>query len=102
LKTLLLYKKLPKDSNTGTENVRVKISVSDYINLQLKLGMVIRTIFLLKYIIDMDVRQKITNETNKVESYNGFIDKIRFGDDWIISWLYLLSKDLSSLYQYFQ
>jgi len=50
-----------------------------------ELGMVIRTIFLLKYIIDMDVRQKITNETNKVESYNGFIDKIRFGDDGIIT-----------------
>lgn len=50
-----------------------------------ELGMVIRTIFLLKYIIDMDVRQKITNETNKVEAYNGFIDKIRFGDDGIIT-----------------
>lgn len=45
----------------------------------------IRTIFLLNYIIDMDVRQKITNETNKVEAYNGFIDKIRFGDDGIIT-----------------
>lgn len=49
-----------------------------------ELGMVIRTTFLLKYIIDMDVRQKITNETNKVESYNGFIDKIRFGDEGVI------------------
>jgi len=50
-----------------------------------ELGMVIRTVFLLRYIIDMDVRQKITNETNKVEAYNGFIDKIRFGDDGIIT-----------------
>jgi TnpA family transposase len=50
-----------------------------------ELGMAVRTKFLLRYIIDMNMRQKITSETNKVESYNGFIDWIRFGGDGIIS-----------------
>jgi TnpA family transposase len=50
-----------------------------------ELGMAVRTKFLLRYIIDMNMRQKITAETNKVESYNGFIDWIRFGGDGIIS-----------------
>jgi TnpA family transposase len=50
-----------------------------------ELGMAVRTIFLLKYIIDMDLRQHITEDTNKVESFNGFIDWIRFGRDGILS-----------------
>lgn len=50
-----------------------------------ELGMAVRTIFLLKYIIDMNLRQRITANTNKIEAYNGFIDWIRFGGDGIIT-----------------
>jgi TnpA family transposase len=50
-----------------------------------ELGMAVRTIFLLKYIIDMDLRQHITADTNKVEAYNGFVDWIRFGGDGVIA-----------------
>ena len=37
-----------------------------------ELGRVIRTIFLLRYISDMKLREQITASTNKVEAYNGF------------------------------
>jgi TnpA family transposase len=50
-----------------------------------ELGMAVRTIFLLQYIIDMNLRQHITADTNKIESYNGFIDWVRFGRDGIIT-----------------
>jgi TnpA family transposase len=50
-----------------------------------ELGMAVRTIFLLKYIIDMNLRQHITADTNKVEAYNGFVDWIRFGGDGIVA-----------------
>jgi len=50
-----------------------------------ELGMAVRTIFLLRYIIDMPLREQITSTTNKIESYNGFIDWIRFGGDGVIS-----------------
>jgi TnpA family transposase len=50
-----------------------------------ELGMAVRTIFLLRYIIDMNLRQQITSTTNKIESYNGFIDWIRFGGEGIIT-----------------
>lgn len=45
-----------------------------------ELGNVIRTIFLLEYIGDADVREEITAQTNKVESYNEFSGWISFGN----------------------
>ncbi|HLB42450.1 MAG TPA: transposase [Gammaproteobacteria bacterium] len=45
-----------------------------------ELGNVIRTIFLLEYISDADVREEITAQTNKVESYNEFSGWISFGN----------------------
>ncbi|MCF6768550.1 Tn3 family transposase [Thiotrichales bacterium 19S11-10] len=44
-----------------------------------ELGKVIRTIFLLDYVSDMNLRQNITNTTNKAEAYNGLSDWVRFG-----------------------
>jgi len=37
-----------------------------------ELGRVVRTVFLLKWISKISLRQDVTAETNKVESYNGF------------------------------
>ena len=48
-----------------------------------ELGMAVRSIFLLKYIIEINLRQRITADTNKVEAYNGFIDWVRFGGEGI-------------------
>lgn len=50
-----------------------------------ELGNVIRTIFLLQYISDIDLRQQITASTNKIESYNGFSKFFSFGGNGIIS-----------------
>jgi TnpA family transposase len=44
-----------------------------------ELGNVIRRFFLLEYISDIDVREEITAQTNKVESYNEFSGWISFG-----------------------
>ena len=48
-----------------------------------ELGKVLRTVFLLKYIADKNLRQIITATTNKAESYNGLSDWIRFGSRYI-------------------
>ena len=50
-----------------------------------ELGRVIRTIFLLEYISDWELRQQITAATNKVEAYNGFSKWLFFGGDKIIT-----------------
>lgn len=50
-----------------------------------ELGRVIRTIFLLRYISDMKLREQITASTNKVEAYNGFSKWLFFGGDGIIT-----------------
>ena len=44
-----------------------------------ELGRVERTIFLLEYMSDTDMRQQIRAETTKVESYNAFTDWLAFG-----------------------
>lgn len=49
-----------------------------------ELGNVIRTIFLLKYISNPELRSTIQSATNKCESFNDFIKWIRFGGDGII------------------
>jgi TnpA family transposase len=44
-----------------------------------ELGRVVRTLFLLRYISEADLRRSIRAETTKVESYNDFLDWIGFG-----------------------
>lgn len=49
-----------------------------------ELGRVTRTIFLLKYISDTELRATINAATNKSEQFNDFIKWIRFGADGVI------------------
>jgi len=44
-----------------------------------ELGRVVRTLFLLRYISEADLRRSIRTETTKVESYNDFLDWVGFG-----------------------
>ena len=46
-----------------------------------ELGRVVRTIFLLKYISDQKMREEIHAQTNKAESFNGFVKWIYFGGE---------------------
>ena len=46
-----------------------------------ELGRVVRTIFLLKYISDKELREEIHANTNKVESFNGFAKWLNFGGE---------------------
>ena len=48
-----------------------------------ELGRVIRTITLLRFIAEPELREEITAATNKVEAYNGFSAWLRFGHDAI-------------------
>lgn len=50
-----------------------------------ELGRVIRTVFLLQYISDIDLRKHITASTNKMEAYNGFSKFFFFSGEGIIS-----------------
>ena len=50
-----------------------------------ELGYVIRTIFLLEYISDIELRETITAQTNKVEAYNGLSDWCAFGSDILVA-----------------
>ena len=50
-----------------------------------ELGKVIRTQFLLEYISDKELRQTITATTNKVESYNGLSDWVRFASKFLVA-----------------
>jgi TnpA family transposase len=50
-----------------------------------ELGMVIRTIFLLRYISDAPMRREITACTNIVEEYHNFVKWLFFGKDGIIT-----------------
>lgn len=47
------------------------------------LGTVIRTVFLLNWIGSRELRQEVTANTNKIESYNGFSKWLSFGGDVI-------------------
>src|SRR5690606_37567215 len=50
-----------------------------------ELGRVARTLFLLDYISDRPLRQRIHGATTKVESFNAFCDWVSFGGDIITS-----------------
>lgn len=71
-----------------------------------ELGRVIRTLFLLRYISDVDLRKIIQSETNKSEQYNGFLkwiffcnhgvieENLKMQQDKIIKYSHLLSNML--------
>ncbi|ARM04497.1 Tn3 family transposase [Burkholderia pseudomallei] len=48
-----------------------------------ELGNVVRTVYLLKWIGSLELRQDVTANTNKIESYNGFAKWLDFGGDVI-------------------
>ena len=48
-----------------------------------ELGRTVRTIFLLKWISQLELRQEVTANTNKIEAYNGFAKWLSFGGDVI-------------------
>jgi TnpA family transposase len=48
-----------------------------------EVGRVIRTITLLRFISEADLREEITAAQNKAESFNGFSEWLRFGSDVI-------------------
>ena len=50
-----------------------------------ELGKVIRTIYLLEFISNVSLRNKITESTNKTEAYNGFSKWFFFGGEGIIA-----------------
>jgi len=50
-----------------------------------ELGRVVRTVFLLRYISDIELRDQITATTNKVEAYNGFAKWLFFGGEGVIA-----------------
>lgn len=50
-----------------------------------ELGRVVRTVFLLQYISEVELRKQITAATNKVEAYNGFSKWFFFGGEGIIA-----------------
>ncbi len=50
-----------------------------------ELGKVIRTLFLLRYIDDVEVRKTINAATNKSEEFNGFVKWAFFGGEGIIA-----------------
>lgn len=49
-----------------------------------ELGNVIRTVYLLDFISNIELREKITESTNKTEAYNAFMKWILFGGDGVI------------------
>jgi TnpA family transposase len=46
-----------------------------------ELGRVVRTVFLLRYISEPQFARQITENTNKLESFNAFTDFLSFGDE---------------------
>jgi TnpA family transposase len=50
-----------------------------------ELGKAVRTLFLLKYIDDSDVRKMIGAATNKSEQFNAFVKWVFFGNDRVIA-----------------
>jgi len=50
-----------------------------------ELGRVVRTVFLLQYLSDLALRERITAATNKAEAYNGLTKFLFFGGDGVIA-----------------
>ena len=49
-----------------------------------ELGRVVRTIFLLQFINDEDLRRTINAATNVAEAWNGFVQWVAFGSEGVI------------------
>ncbi len=49
-----------------------------------ELGHVVRTLFLIEYLSNIELRSEITATTNKVENFNAFSDWFRIGDKYYI------------------
>jgi TnpA family transposase len=49
-----------------------------------ELGRVVRTIFLLQFINDEDLRRTINAATNIAEAWNGFVQWVAFGGEGVI------------------
>jgi TnpA family transposase len=49
-----------------------------------ELGRVVRTIFLLRYLSDAELRRTITAATNTSEAWNGFVQWVAFGGEGVI------------------
>ena len=50
-----------------------------------ELGRVVRTIFLLQYVSDLELRQLIQAATNKSEAFNKFVQWVCFGGEGVIA-----------------
>jgi TnpA family transposase len=50
-----------------------------------ELGRVVRSVFLLHYLSDLELRQQITESTNKAEAYNGFAKWLFFGGEGVVA-----------------
>jgi TnpA family transposase len=50
-----------------------------------ELGRVVRTIFLLLYVSDLELRQVIQAATNKSEAFNKFVQLVCFGGEGVIT-----------------
>ena len=50
-----------------------------------ELGKVLRTLFLLRYIDDVEIRKTIQAATNKSEEFNGFVKWVFFGGEGVIA-----------------
>jgi TnpA family transposase len=50
-----------------------------------EVGRSVRTVTLLRYLADPALRSRITAATNKVESYNGFSQWLRFGNNGVLA-----------------
>ncbi len=50
-----------------------------------ELGRVVRTVFLLQYLTDLALRERITAATNKAETYNGLTTFLFFGGEGVIA-----------------
>jgi TnpA family transposase len=50
-----------------------------------EIGRAIRTVQLLRFLSDAQLRRRTTAETNKVESYNNFSSWCRFGNGGVIA-----------------
>ena len=61
-----------------------------------ELGRVVRTMFLLRYISETELRQAIHAATNKSELFNEFVQWIAFGGDNVIAEIFGMNSANSS------
>jgi TnpA family transposase len=57
-----------------------------------ELGKAIRTVFLLRYVGDVELRKLIHSETNKSEQFNAFAKKLFFGGRGRLPRIFVMNK----------